>query len=122
MSYIQENLMKDEKIIHEATTHWGIFISMRSLLTLGILPFLELKTNSFAITDKRIVMKAGILSVNLLDSNIKNIASISVEKPLLGRIFGFGTVQINGVGTNDGFKFVSNPDLFKKKFNEATVL
>ncbi len=122
MSYIQENLMKDEKIIHEATTHWATFISIKSLLTLGILPFLELKTNAFAITDKRIIMKDGILSVNLLDSNIKNIASISVEKPLLGRIFGFGTIIINGVGTNDGFKFVSNPDLFKKKFNEATVL
>lgn len=66
MSYIQENLMKIIKIIHEATTHWGIFISMRSLLTLGILPFLELKTNSFAIMDKRIVMKAGILKCKFI--------------------------------------------------------
>lgn len=121
MSYVSENLMKDEKLIYEGKTHWGTFISLKSLFTLGILPLLEINTNSFGITDKRIIMKAGILSVNLLENNISRIDNIKIEKPLLGRILGYGTIVVGTAGNSDGFNFVSNPDEFKKKFNEVAL-
>lgn len=121
MSYVSENLMKDENLIYEGKTHWGTFISLKSLLTFGILPLLEMNTNSFGITNKRIIMKAGILSVNLLENNVSKIDSIKIEKSLLGRVLGYGTIIVVTAGSSDGFNFVANPDMFKRKFNEVAL-
>lgn len=122
MGYVQEHLLHEEKIAYETQTHWGIFISIKSLLTLGILPLLEKVTSHFAITDKRVMLKTGILSVVSLENSITKVDSIQVEQSLLGRIFGYGTVIVKTAGGNsDGFNYVSNPQEFRQKFNELTL-
>jgi len=122
MGYVENHLLNDEKIVFETQTHWGIFISIKSLLTFGILPLLEKMTSHFAITDKRVMMKAGILNVSSVENGISKVDSINVEQPLLGRIFGYGTVIVRTSGGNaDGFNYVAMPQEFRKKFNELTL-
>jgi hypothetical protein len=47
-------------------------------------------------------------------------AAFTSYPPILGRIFGYGTLVIVGTGgTNEPFKAVAKPMDFRKHFNEA---
>ena len=61
-SYIQNNLVRDEHVEYETTYHWIIFISIRALLTLFIAPLIDRYTDEFAITNKRVMVKTGLIS------------------------------------------------------------
>jgi uncharacterized membrane protein YdbT with pleckstrin-like domain len=46
----------------------------------------------------RVVQKRGILSLHTIEMNLDKVESVDVDQSLLGRMFGFGTVAIHGVG------------------------
>jgi uncharacterized membrane protein YdbT with pleckstrin-like domain len=51
-----------------------------------------------AVTDQRVVFKRGILSRHTIEMNRSKVESVDVDQSLLGRLFGFGTVQLRGTG------------------------
>ena len=60
--YVENNLIAGEKIEYETTYHWVIFLSLRALFTLFIAPLVDRSTDEFAITNKRVVIKTGLIS------------------------------------------------------------
>ena len=60
--YINNNLIKDEQVEFETTYHWIIFISLRALFTLFIAPMIDRYSDEFAITNKRVIIKTGLIS------------------------------------------------------------
>lgn len=119
--YIQENLIKDEQIEFETTYHWMIFCNLRAILTLFIAPMLDRYSDEFAITNKRIIVKTGLISRKTLEMNLSKIESVNVVQSVLGRMLGYGTIRIIGTGgTKEEFRDILNPIEFRKKFQEAS--
>jgi uncharacterized membrane protein YdbT with pleckstrin-like domain len=55
-------------------------------------------TTEYGVTNIRVVQKRGILSLHTIEMNLDKVESVDVDQSLLGRVFGFGTVAIHGVG------------------------
>jgi len=118
-NYVQNNLTSGEQVVYETKLHWIIFVSLKAILTLFISPIIQLVTSEFAITNKRIIIKVGLISRHTLEMNLSKIESVNVNQSILGRIFGFGTIIVVGTGgTKEPFARISNPMEFRRKFQE----
>ena len=91
--YIDNNLIKDEHVELETTYHWIIFCNLRAVLTLFIAPLIDKYTDEFAITNKRVIIKTGLISRKTFEMNHTKIESVNVDQGILGRILGYGTIR-----------------------------
>ena len=117
--YVAINLIAGERIEYETTYHWVIFLSFRAIFTLFISPIMDRYTDEFAITNKRVVIKTGLISRKTVELNLNKIESVNVDQTIMGRIFGFGNITIIGIGgTHEFFVNIRKPLEFRKKFQE----
>lgn len=126
MSYVDNNLMVGENVVYKANIHWFIFVPGVLLLALGIFIFpmdtengtgpifgffaiiiaivllvkavILKKTTELAITTKRVIAKVGWIRRNTVELNHSKVESFNIDQSIFGRIFGFGTLVINGTG------------------------
>ena len=118
-SYVNSNLIQGERVELETSYHWMIFCNLRAVLTLFIAPLIDIWTDEFVITNKRVVMKTGLISRRTLEMNLSKIESVNVEQGVLGRILGYGTIRIIGTGgTREAFPMIKRPLEFRRKFQE----
>jgi len=83
-----------------------------------IVSFIRSKTTEFALTDKRVIGKSGIIKRNSLELVLGKVESISVNQNILGRIFDFGTLVVTGSGgTHQVFPYIAEPMTMKKTIN-----
>ena len=114
-NYISETLIEGEKVTYEAKLHWVIFISFRSVLTLFVHPILERVSSEFAVTNKRVIWKQGIVRRRTGEMTLGKIENVQVEQGIAGRIFNYGTVALVGTGgTRESFDLISAPLRFRK--------
>lgn len=114
-TYIENNLIKDEYVEFETTYHWIIFFSLRALFTLFIAPLLDRYSDEFAVTNKRVIVKTGLISRRTLEMNLSKIESVNVDQTIFGRLLGYGTITIIGTGgTRESFPNISHPIEFRK--------
>lgn len=119
-SYVNDNLIQGEKVTYEATPHWIIFVSLRGLLTLFIAPLIDMYTNEYAITNRRIIVKVGLFSRRTLEMNLPKIESIKVDQSIPGRIFGYGDIVIVGSGgSSEAFENIRAPLEFRRQYQQA---
>ena len=88
-----------------------------SLLTL----YGTMKRNAteMVVTNKRVIVKTGILKRNTFEMLLSRIESIGVQEPVLGRMLGYGTVVLRGVGgTPDEFDLIAKPLAFRSQVQE----
>jgi uncharacterized membrane protein YdbT with pleckstrin-like domain len=72
--------------------------------------FLRRSATEMAVTNKRMVIKTGILSRRTYEILLSKIESIHVEEGLLGRVLGYGSVVVCGTGgTPTPFHQIANP-------------
>jgi uncharacterized membrane protein YdbT with pleckstrin-like domain len=78
------------------------------------------RTTEFAVTDKRIVAKTGLISRNTVEMFLDKVESLNVEQSITGRILDYGTVTIRGTGaTSEPIKNISAPLELRKHFMQA---
>ena len=119
-SYVNTSLIRDENVVYEAKNHWIIFISLKSFLTLFISPLIENWTSEYAITNKRVIIKLGLISRKTLEVNLSKIESVNVDQSIFGRILGYGAITIIGTGgTRETFSDLANPIQFRRVFQEC---
>ena len=119
-SYVDTSLIRDENVVYEAKNHWIIFISLKSFLTLFISPLIENWTSEYAITNKRVIIKLGLISRKTLEMNLSKIESVNVDQSIFGRILGYGAITIIGTGgTRETFSDLANPIQFRRVFQEC---
>jgi len=130
-SYIENALIKDEKIIYTGNVSlW----SLAPLIILGFLflaffgfglifwlvAFIRYKTTELAFTNKRVIAKFGFISRNTVELNIAKVESIQVNQSILGRIFNYGTLIVSGAGNPQApIPGISNPIGFRRAFMES---
>ena len=90
--------------------------------TLWIGPLVAWSSDEFAVTNRRVIAKAGMIGRRTLELNLDKIESVRVDQSILGRILGYGTVEVIGTGgTREAFNFISKPLDCRKAFQEAQV-
>jgi len=119
--YVNNNLLRDEHIVFETTYHWIIFFELKSIFTLFISPILRRWSDEFVVTNKRIVVKTGIISRYTFEMNLNKVETVNVDQSIFGRIFGYGTIIIIGTGgTRETFATIARPLEFRRNFQEVS--
>ncbi|HVH82091.1 MAG TPA: PH domain-containing protein [Stellaceae bacterium] len=85
--------------------------------TASALPALLRRVSTeLAVTDRRIIYKAGILSRHTLEMNRSKVESVDVDQSILGRIIGFGTIIVRGTGGSlEPIRMISDPLTFRSQ-------
>ena len=136
MSYIDENLIDNEKVIHRGKLHFmsffpGVIIIIFGvlfggtefggfILILGVLAFIASLINyiksEYGVTNKRVIMKTGALRKKVVDLQYSQLESVQYNQGILGGIFGYGLIVITGTGgTKFKFPNIKNANDFKNK-------
>ncbi len=151
MSYVRDTMQKDEEVLVTPKLHWvnyilpyaviataivlaGLTFVLRShdygflmagvmLAFYGVYVMLELKFREMAVTNKRVVVRRGVIASD--GDEMKNFAltSIEVEQTVLGRIFNFGNICFASAGSGRMvrlvFNNVDNPRRLKAEIEDA---
>jgi uncharacterized membrane protein YdbT with pleckstrin-like domain len=135
MGYVEDHLMPGERIIHETRLHWIAYGAAILFAALGLVGFvvsggvgtvllllagvcwlaawLRISNSEFAVTDQRVMIKTGILSRRTLEILLSKVEALAFEQGLNGRLWGYGTIVINGTGgTREAFPVVAHPEEF----------
>jgi membrane protein YdbS with pleckstrin-like domain len=128
-SYVENALIKDEKIIYKGKVSLWSLLPM-ILLGLILLPFyigllflfgalIRYLTTELAFTNKRVIAKFGFISRKTIELNLSKVESLQIDQGILGRIFNFGTLIISGAGNPQApIPGISNPMTFRRSFME----
>jgi len=142
MGYVDNNLMIDETIIYRARLHWIIFIKSGLCLAASLFAFFYLSSpyshylgyallavfaylfppplvdcycSEFVVSNKRLIVKTGLIKINSLEIFLNKVEGIQVNQSILGRILGFGSITIIGTGgTKDPLLNIKSPLEFRK--------
>ena len=143
MSYIQNNLQAGEEIKYKADIHWYIFAYPVILLLLSVF-FSSAQTGFFhyvslflllsglfqlikrillkmdteyVVTNKKVILKSGILSQDALELVLNKREGIRINQSLMGRMLGFGSIVVTTGGVTNKFDFITNPIKFRNEIN-----
>ena len=140
MGYVEKNLLPNEQIVYRAKLHWSIYALPLLVLLIAILvalggggwiaggvlgaiglvlllpPWIRSISSEFAITNKRVLIKLGLIRRHSLELLLQRVEGIGVDQGILGRILGYGTITVSGVGgTKEAFRMISNPLEFRRQ-------
>ena len=137
--------MPGEQIVHRANLHWLVFLLpillfiaaiwlfsvggniakflavflIVGVLVTGLIAVIERRTSEFAVTNKRVLIKTGLIRRHSLETLLGKIESIGVAQSILGRILGFGTIVISGTGgSKEPFHKIADPMMFRRRVQE----
>jgi hypothetical protein len=86
-----------------------------------VVSFLDWLNERYIITNRRVMEVKGIINKRTSDSALEKVNDVSLEQSIVGRILGYGTVQIitgSDIGANV-FRRISNPVRFKRAMLNA---
>jgi uncharacterized membrane protein YdbT with pleckstrin-like domain len=117
MSYIEQSLGANEKIVVRARFHWWYsFKAWAALILLfwciiGIVIFVQMmirkSTTEIGVTSSRFVEKTGLFTLKTNEIALHNIEGVRLEQTFWGRILGYGHLRIEGTGIDA----VNMPDI-----------
>jgi uncharacterized membrane protein YdbT with pleckstrin-like domain len=146
MSYVERNLLPNEEIKYRARLHRIIYLFPTCLLIAAVLvalaggriaggvlaaiglvlfvpPWIRSASSEFAITNKRVLIKVGLIRRHSLELLLSKVEGIGVDQGVLGRILGYGTITVSGVGgTKEAFAMISSPLEFRRQVQANLAL
>lgn len=85
-----------------------------------LLGYLLWKATEMAVTNKRVIIKTGLLTRRTFELLLSKVESIGVEEGLMGRWLGYGLVVVKGTGgTPERFKNIALPQEFRRQVQQA---
>jgi len=90
------------------------------LLAIGLAVILSAvirrQTTELVLTDRRIIMKRGLVSRDTVEMNLNKVESLHVNQGLMGRILDYGDVTVVGTGASlEPLRGISRPLELRKK-------
>ena len=138
MSYLEGLLYPEEQFVYHTRLHWqmlipslfvflfGIFFFfMAGLLEVGLiilltgLSFSVIRCLAYlgteiAVTDLRVILKAGVSKRNILEIQKENVAGVEIHQDIWGRIMGYGNIAVTVIeGKGLKFKKVVAPETLR---------
>lgn len=145
MGYVEQNLLQGEEVVYRARLHLIIFllpvlstlfgllafaasgklaaVLLIIALLLAVKQYIRLVTSEYVITNKRVLIKIGLVQRHTLELLLAKVETIGVDQGIVGRIFNFGTIIVTGTGgTKELFPGIANPLEFRREVqNRADV-
>ena len=131
MGYIQDSLSNGEEVRDLFKLHWfakipmiiWIILAIPTLgitLLLAIWEWLKLRSIEQGVTNKRVILKRGIISRKSEEMKITSIETVEIIQGVMGRMFGYGDVKVTGRGISDLlFKKINDPMDVKRKIESV---
>jgi uncharacterized membrane protein YdbT with pleckstrin-like domain len=148
LSYIDSHLLPGEVVSYRTRLHWKIFVMpvlvslvMVALalwaisaerrifaippvaIAIGVLGagWIRRRSSEFAVTNKRVIIKLGVLTTRSMELLLSKIEGITVTQSIMGRMFGFGEIIVTGSGgTQEPFDNIQAPLDFRQAVQAAT--
>jgi uncharacterized membrane protein YdbT with pleckstrin-like domain len=149
MGYINRHLLPGEQVTYRTQLHWKVYLGPALLVLLVLLPLTILalstqspwlaiipavaglavfliavirrRTSEFAVTNKRVILKLGVLNTRSVELLLSKIEGITVTQSLAGRLFGFGAIVLTGSGgTQEPFTGIQAPLELRQAVQAAT--
>ena len=138
MSYVDNSLIPDEQVAFRTRLHWVIFLPPILLLGISVLLFaygmalggeallavallwglakyVDYASSEFAVTNKRVIIKVGIVRRRTVEMLNTKVEAIAVNQGIIGRILGYGNIVVTDTGgTNEPFNGISSPLEFRR--------
>lgn len=71
-------------------------------------------TTELAITDRRVIHKRGLIKRHTLEMNLAKVESVRVSQSILGRMLGYGEVEVRGTGSSlEPLALIADPLRFR---------
>jgi len=97
------------------------FVLLLIPIATGTRDFLNWSNHQFIITNHRVMQISGIFNKSVIDSSLDKVNDIKMDQSALGRMFGYGDIEIltaSELGVNL-FKKIDNPVKFKSALINA---
>ncbi len=148
MSFVENHLLVGERIEHITHLHWKLYIvpliialfvlitaivlfknhyyiagMVAILIALGLVasPYLVIHNSEFAVTNKRVIIKVGVVNTKSLELFLNKIEAITVDQSIMGRMLNYGNIVVTGSGgTKEPFSGIRAPLDFRKAVHQAT--
>lgn len=149
MSYIDRSLLEGERVAFRTRLHWLAVISPVVLTAIVMAPIawfvstttwssytwipvaiwllvliaavVKRQSSDFAVTNKRVMMKVGVFSSRSVELLLNKIEAIAVNQSFVGRIFGYGDIEVTGSGgTKEEFRSIQAPLDFRRAVQSVT--
>ena len=139
MSYVSRNLLEGEEIVYRARLHRVIFLLPVAVAAAGLIlawwvaswivaavaaavtlviafpRFIRYTTSEFAVTNRRVIVKVGLIYRKTLELVLAKVETVGVDQTIPGRLFNYGTIIITGTGgTREPFRDIARPLEFRK--------
>lgn len=73
----------------------------------------------FVITNRRVIIKLGIMHKHTTEMFLQKIESVDVEQSVAARMAGYGNITLRGTGgTSERFEKIANPLEFRRQIQE----
>ena len=147
MGYVEQHLLSGEKVMYRAHLHWTIFfwpafITLVGLILLvlfsqnyiiglivtgaGVLafipPLVRYLTSEYAVTNKRVIVKVGLVQRDSSETLLSKVEAIAVDQTIPGRMLNYGAITITGTGgTKESFPRIAAPMEFRRQVQAQIV-
>jgi hypothetical protein len=127
--YVEQHLLSGEKVMYRAHLHWTIFFWPAFITLVGLVLLVLFSQNyivgliatgvgllssipslirylssEFAVTNKRVIVKVGLIQRDSSETLLSKVEAIQVDQTIPGRMLNFGTITITGTGgTKESF-------------------
>jgi uncharacterized membrane protein YdbT with pleckstrin-like domain len=108
---------------------WAGFSALVTLIVVGLIAavtivwaFLETIRWKYAITNRRIVVRHGLVSINEQTARLERVQDITLHQTLFDRMFSVGRLQIDTAGSSGGpleFKALVDPTRVREVLDAA---
>jgi uncharacterized membrane protein YdbT with pleckstrin-like domain len=139
MGYVDSNLLPNEQVTYRARLHRIIYLLPVCVLIVAIVvaiigggwialgvgliglvllvpPWIRSISSEFAVTNKRVLVKVGLVRRHSLELLLQKVEGIGVDQGILGRILGYGTITVSGTGgTREAFRMIERPLEFRRQ-------
>lgn len=150
MAYVDRILGRNERVLYRTRLHWVIFVwpllfllgalaarpwldeffttSTPGLILVGLgvawlgMTWLERIVEAHVVTNRRVISRWGIIRRDVYVYPLCRIDSIDVRQGLLGRLLGYGAVEIHTSAESHGTtgrRFISGPGEWRRHILEA---
>ena len=97
----------------------GIALAILAVLLL-IPPLIEYLGTEFGVTNRRILIKVGLVRRHSIEILLNKVEGVQVDQGVMGRIFNYGSVLVSGLGgTRESFRDVARPLEFRRRVQES---
>ena len=134
MKYVKRTIVEGEHVLATARLHW--VYTLRAILWLvfgwwllgyGIYKCVSIMimkaTTEICITDRRFIFKQGWLNRQSTEFDLATIEGCNYSQSFLGRILGYGTLQIRGTGIGDiSLPLIAKPVEFRSAIIDAKMM